>query len=63
MDDELGRTPHEKEDRVEPTFTLDGITRRYVDPKFNISRKVFTNGLDIHSESFEVVPVSTMLER
>eukprot|EP00969_Alexandrium_andersonii_P259402 11470598-Alexandrium_andersonii.AAC.1 len=40
IDEELERTLHPEEDRVEPSFTLDGITRRYVDPKFNISRKV-----------------------
>eukprot|EP00969_Alexandrium_andersonii_P007493 326061-Alexandrium_andersonii.AAC.1 len=59
MDDELQRTPHPEEDRVEPRFTLDGTTRRYVDPKFNISRKVFTRSLDVNSEFFEVMPEST----
>eukprot|EP00969_Alexandrium_andersonii_P346314 15309442-Alexandrium_andersonii.AAC.1 len=61
MDTELERTPHGKEVRTEPTFTLDGVTRRYVDPKCNISRKVVTERLDIHSGSFEVVPVPTKL--
>eukprot|EP00969_Alexandrium_andersonii_P115309 5099604-Alexandrium_andersonii.AAC.1 len=59
MDTELHRTPHPEEDRVEPRFTLDGITRRYVDPKFNISRKVFTKDLEVGSEFFEVMPDST----
>eukprot|EP00969_Alexandrium_andersonii_P106837 4713017-Alexandrium_andersonii.AAC.1 len=58
MDTELHRTPHPEEDRVVPRFTLDGITRRHVDPKFNISRKVFTKDLDVGSEFFEVMPES-----
>eukprot|EP00969_Alexandrium_andersonii_P334530 14783927-Alexandrium_andersonii.AAC.1 len=59
MDTELDRTPHPEENRAEPRFTLDGITRRYIDPKFNMSRKVLTKDLDVGSEFFEVIPGST----
>eukprot|EP00969_Alexandrium_andersonii_P364561 15464401-Alexandrium_andersonii.AAC.1 len=59
MDEELGRAPHPEEDRSEPNFTLDGITRCHVDPKFNISRKVITRNLDVNSEFFEVMPGPT----
>eukprot|EP00969_Alexandrium_andersonii_P184265 8141737-Alexandrium_andersonii.AAC.1 len=61
MDEALERTPHPEEDRVEPSFTLDRITRRYVDPKLNISRKVSIRNLDVNSGFFEVMPEPTVL--